>query len=38
MRLKSIPELCYILTVMKPSVAFDFYFWFSVPGGRVADV
>jgi hypothetical protein len=30
--------LCYILQVMKTQVAFGFYFWFSVLGGREANV
>jgi hypothetical protein len=31
-------KLCYISPVMKTCVAFGFYFWFSVPGGREANV
>jgi hypothetical protein len=30
--------LCYIHPVMKTRVAFGFYFWFSVLGGREANV
>jgi hypothetical protein len=37
---KALPrtKLCYISPVMKTCVAFGFYFWFAVPGGREANV
>ena len=35
---RSLCQLCYIGDVMNKRVVFGFYFWFSVPGGREANV